>query len=68
MQIRFDKAGCIWSIILSIILTILLNLLLRACVSGGPGYQRTSQVITELAASGIGLDTNQIEHPVSHQA
>jgi hypothetical protein len=31
MQIKLDKAGCLWSIILSIVLTVLLNLALRAC-------------------------------------
>lgn len=31
MQVRFSKAGCLWSIILSVVLTILLNLALRAC-------------------------------------
>lgn len=31
MQIRFDKRGCLWSIILSIVLTVLLNLAIRAC-------------------------------------
>jgi hypothetical protein len=33
MQVRFSKAGCLWSIILSIVLTVLLNLALRACAN-----------------------------------
>jgi len=35
MQIRFQKSGCLWSIVASIFLTIVLNLMLRACSSGG---------------------------------
>ena len=36
MAIRFQKSGCMFSIVASIVLTLLLNLLLRGC-STGPG-------------------------------
>ena len=35
MQIRFQRSGCLFSIIASIFLTVVLNLLLRGCSSGG---------------------------------
>jgi len=35
MEVRFQKSGCLWSIVASVFLTIVLNLLLRACSSGG---------------------------------
>jgi hypothetical protein len=31
MPVRFQRSGCLFSIIASIVLTILLNLLLRGC-------------------------------------
>lgn len=31
MAVRFQKSGCLWSIVISVVLTILLNLMLRTC-------------------------------------
>jgi hypothetical protein len=31
MAVRFQKSGCVFSIIASVVLTLVLNLLLRAC-------------------------------------
>ena len=38
MAIRFQRSGCVFSILASIVLTVVLNLLLRACSSGGPTW------------------------------
>jgi hypothetical protein len=37
MAIRFQRSGCLWSIVASVFLTIVLNVMLRAC-SGGPAW------------------------------
>jgi hypothetical protein len=34
MPVRFQRTGCLWSIVVSVLLTVLLNLLIYAC-SGG---------------------------------
>jgi len=34
MPVRFQKSGCLWSIVISVFLTIMLNVMLRACAGG----------------------------------
>jgi hypothetical protein len=39
VAIRFQRSGCVFSILASIVLTVVLNLLLRACAGhGGPTW------------------------------